>query len=186
MQTSDTRACLRAESLKLWLNAQNSISIVQCPLKLALSGTQLVLEELCLIEFCLICSSFWDWLIEVSFSFQYPLFFCFQLRACLVSSVWFPLWVFLQCVSLLQKALQIETWPLEQITTTISQITIVNWLMVLPLYSSYYLPETVLNVSHQLTQSSSQKLRRQVLSLFTYCRWRKGGTERMKSLPKLG
>lgn len=45
MQTLDTRACLCTESLKLWLNAQNSISIVQCPLKHVLSETQLVLAE---------------------------------------------------------------------------------------------------------------------------------------------
>ena len=62
LQTCNAVAGSCAESLRSWLSAQNSISIVPWPLKHVCSETQLVLAELGLIEFCLICSSLWVWL----------------------------------------------------------------------------------------------------------------------------
>lgn len=116
LQTCNAVAGSCAESLRSWLSAQNSISIVPWPLKHVCSETQLVLAELGLIEFCLICSSLWVWL-------KFPALFSthlFLLPAksllswlSLISPVGFP-----PGVSSVQKPLQVEMWPLEQVITT--------------------------------------------------------------------
>lgn len=75
-------------------------------------------QKPCLIEFCLICSSFLG-LIKASYLYYSTHLFLLQVMSLLSLDLCdFPCGFFPQNVSFWQKPLQVEMWPPEQIRIT--------------------------------------------------------------------